>query len=207
MNIFGVVLVDPFKPSERIGDFPVFNKYLIEQINKIDPQVVFIHFKSGVEVINQDLIDQLNCPIKSYFDHVEEWMKSGLLVGNWLYVGTHFESCVHLSTLGILNMMSVKRFNVNGYADKFNIFVRNDLLLHSERYDMDKPEGCCSESDIIDDAYCVWERMETKEPYFKCLEVRPEPTKEGYQPEGNKDIEYQLSYDPLIERSKDKRLT
>ena len=64
-----------------------------------------------------------------------------------------------------------------------------------------------SESDIIDDAYCVWERMETKEPYFKCLEVRPEPTKEGYQAEGNKDIDYQLSYDPLIDRSDDKRLT
>ena len=52
MNIFGIVLIDPFKPSDRIGDFPVFNKYLVEQINKINPQVVFIHAKSGVEELN-----------------------------------------------------------------------------------------------------------------------------------------------------------
>jgi hypothetical protein len=207
MNIFGVVLIDPFMPSERITDFPVFNKYLVEQINLINPQVVFIHAKTGVEKINYDLIDQLNCPIKSYFDFYEEWMKSGLLVGNWLYVGTHFESCVHLNSLGILNMMDIKRFNVNDYAEKFNIFVRSDLLLHSDRFDIDMPEGSCSESDIIDDAYCVWERMKTKEPFFKCLEVRQRPTKENFQPEGNKHSIFQRSYDMSINRSKDKRLT
>jgi len=207
MNIFGIVLIDPLKPSDRIGNFPVFNKYLVEQINIINPQVVFIHSKSGVEEINQELIDQLNCPIKCYFDYLEEWMKSGLLTGNWLYVGTHFETCVHLNTLGICNMMDVKRFNINNYADKFEIFVRSDLLLHGSRFELDKQEGVCSESDIIDDAYCVWERMDTKDPYFKCIERHPVPLKENYQPNGNKPSDFELSYDLSIDRTNDKRLT
>tara|TARA_B100000927_G_C16323808_1_gene412464 strand:- start:119 stop:748 length:630 start_codon:yes stop_codon:yes gene_type:complete len=209
MDIFGIILVDPFKPSENIPNFPIFNEYLIKEINKINPTVVFIHHESGTETINQEVIDKINCPIKCYFDLVEEWMKSGLLVGNWLYTGFHFETCVHTNTLGILNMMNVKKFDQYHYGDKFNLFVRNDLLLHGSRYELDSPEGVVTEDEILHDVYCVWEKQNLETPhYFKCLRRRPVPLKAGYSPQGNEPAKYKdATYDDNIDRTNDKRLT
>ena len=201
MNIFGVVLIDPFLPSERIGSFPVFNEYLVEQINAMNPTVLFVHIESGTEKRNQALIDKIKVPVKCYFDTLHEWMKSGLLQGNWLYVGTHFETCVHLNTLGILNMMEVKKFDVSGYGDKFDVFVRPDLLLHGNRHTLDMPEGRCCDHEILEDVYCKWEHV--TDNYYKCIRQHSRPLKEGYQQRGNQHGDGPVYYNADIDRSND----
>ncbi len=211
MNIFGVVIVDPFLTKEGDPLYPKFNKYLVEQINAINPKVVFICFESDDYKINQDLIDKIDCPIKSYFGSKEEWMKSGLLTGNWLYTGTHFQTCVHLNVLGLLNMFDVKRFNMNNYNDRFELFMRSDLTLHGNRTHLDRPEGTTTDSEVFNDNYCIWERLDTTPSYYKLKQLRAVQLNPEFQPRGNVPIynetNPQPQYDTLIDRTNDKRLT
>ena len=182
----------------------MFNKHLVEQINLLNPTCVFINCESGHEERNVELINQLNCTIKSYFGHVSEWMKSGLLIGNWLYVGAHWGICVHMNTLGLLNMANVWKYN-DEYSKRFNILVRPDLLLQDLLSDY--PEGSCSKNDIMNDKYLTWEELNAGPntiPYYRVTDIK---TEMGVDFVGNEVIPQKMNYDTTINRKSDKRLT
>ena len=198
MDIFGIVLVDPWKDN----NYPKFNKYLVEKINAINPTCVFINSESGEHERNVELIDQLNCPIKSYFGNMGEWMKSGLLIGNWLYVGCHWGICVHVNVLGLLNLANVWKYD-SDYNRRFNILVRPDLLLH--KIEEDYPDGSCSKHEIINDRYLKWQEINAGPdtiPYYRVIDIKQ--NSEGKDHVGN---QAENTYDNTINRKNDKRLT
>tara|TARA_R110001592_G_scaffold46315_4_gene147527 strand:- start:11779 stop:12372 length:594 start_codon:yes stop_codon:yes gene_type:complete len=197
MNIFGVVIVDMWTDSPRAGSHPIFTEHLIKEINKLSPTAVIVDSESGEETYNQSLVDRLNCPIKSFIRNPSEWMTSGLLIGNWLWVGATWQICVHMNQLGLLNMFGIKKQYPSTYGKLFNILVRPDLILKDPDGGIDDlPAGYLSELELLEDYHFEWDQIGTG--YYSPIQKKQDC------PEGNP---WTGSYDMNINRSNDKRLT
>jgi len=198
MDIFGVVIVDMWDDSSRVSSHPVFADYLVEQINLINPQAIICDSETGEETRNQNLIDRLNAPIKSHIIDKSQFMTSGLLKGNWLWVGATWQICVHMNKLGLVNLWNLRQ-EYPQYKDLFGMWVRPDLVLvgpHNGVTTDDYPECALTAPVLLQDYYFEW--SEAEENYFT-----PTGKKPGC-PTGNYS---QTNYDMSIDRSGDKRLT
>ena len=166
MDIFGVVLVDTIQdgsrahPKDHIG-FRKFYNNLAEEINKINPTYVLLAKNMNFN-IDEEFINKLNCNIKCCFGSGNEWQKSGLIQGNWLWTGLHWGICIQKSLFGIINALEVKKTpDINKYKydlgevqSDFNILIRPDLILRES-----PPNTIIGVKDIECDVDVKWQKL------------------------------------------------